>query len=58
MKRLASPKMRHVRALSPYSKLQKEGGNEKSFLSQYAMGGNPVANQGGPMMDINNASMG
>ena len=42
MKRLASPKMRHVRVLSPYSRWQNDGGNglqeSKSFLSQYAVG--------------------
>lgn len=39
-KRIASPKMRHVRALSPYSRQQQEGGQDlqeqKSFLAQYA----------------------
>lgn len=41
MKRLASPKMRHVRALSPYAQRQGAGAADtgKSFLSQYAMGG-------------------
>lgn len=36
-KRIASPKMRHVRALSPYSKWQAQGelglSDQKSFLS-------------------------
>jgi len=41
MKRIASPKMRHVRALSPYSRWQQDGGaglkDSKSFLSKYAV---------------------
>lgn len=47
-KRIASPKMRHVRALSPYSRWQ-EGGEQgltdsKSFLSAYAGNTNPALN--------------
>ena len=41
-KRIASPKMRHVRALSPYSRWQAQGepglNDQKSFLSNYAIG--------------------
>lgn len=62
-KRIASPKMRHVRALSPYSRWQAQGemglqDQKSSFLSKYAgsnvgqMGGGPqgnIVNLGGPM---------
>jgi len=41
-KRIASPKMRHVRALSPYSKWQAQGEmglhEQKSMLSSYSRG--------------------
>jgi len=50
MKRIASPKMRHVRALSPYNR-ENAGATQiggKSFLSNYAgTGGGGLMKGGG-----------